>query len=124
MHARTHARVRVLVPLLVIALLSQSVLAEPWAYAQPPDGRDKRDGRATPQDYFIWEFLGGAFVGAASSRLVVEAILTSWCRDADDPEFCKRSGRVILRPLVYPLLVFVGTTAGILAVVPTNTSSG
>lgn len=109
MHVRTRAQTaRWLTYLLVIALALQAAMG-PWAYAQ--DAR-----RANPQDYFIWEFLGGAFVGATSSRLVVEAILSSWCQDADDPEFCRRSGRVILRPLVYPLLVFVGTTAGIFTV--------
>ncbi len=113
---RVHTRTQKafwLASLLVIFLTLQAVI-EPWAYAQTVQQQPAR--RANPQDYFIWEFLGGAFIGATSSRLVVEAILSSWCQDADDPEFCRRSGRVILRPLVYPLLVFVGTTAGIFTV--------
>lgn len=69
-----------------------------------------------PQEYFIYEFVGGLFGGAISGQMITESILTSWCAEADDPELCRRAGRVALRPVVYPALVFVGSTAGILTV--------
>lgn len=69
-----------------------------------------------PEDFFIWEFVGGAVGGALSSQAIVEGVLSSWCKGAQDPSLCKRAGRVALRPIGYPLLVFVGTTSSIWAI--------
>jgi hypothetical protein len=69
-----------------------------------------------PQDFFIWEFLGGAVGGAVGGQVIIEALLSEWCREAEDPRLCRRAGRVALRPIAYPMLVFAGSTTGIVAV--------
>lgn len=66
----------------------------------------------SPQEHFFLEFVGGSIGGAVGVK-VVEDILSSSCRATEDPELCRRAGRVILRPVGYPLAVFAGTAAGI-----------
>ena len=69
-----------------------------------------------PGDYFFWEFAAGSLGGWAVSSTATESILSSWCKEAENPELCRRAGRVALRPVIYPLLVFAGTTVGIFTV--------
>ncbi len=84
------------------------------SWAQAPD---QPRSSQKPEDFFFWEFLGGAVGGALAGPTILEGVLSSLCREAQDPkeaEVCRRGGRVALRPIAYPLLVFAGTTAGIL----------
>ncbi len=93
--------------MLLIAALTVSAMPRTlWAQPREPQ----------PGDYFVWEFAAGALGGWFVSSTATESIVSSWCRDAENPELCRRAGRVALRPVVYPLLVFVGTTVGIFTV--------
>ena len=88
------------------------------ALLQVADAQGSNEGQAgsKAEEFFIWEFLGGAIGGALSSQTVVSELLSSWCKAADDPGLCQRVGRAALRPIAYPLFVFAGTTLSITAV--------
>ena len=95
----------VMILLVSLALLLPSLPT--WASERPGP---------KPEDFFIWEFLGGAVGGAVGGQAIVEGLLSSWCKDAEDPTLCQRAGRVALRPIAYPLFVFAGTTTGIVTI--------
>lgn len=99
---------RALVVLLVVALGIFGFPRDLWA--QLP-GRE-----AKPGDYFFWEFAAGTMGGWLVSSTATETLVSSWCREAENPELCRRAGRVAVRPVIYPLLVFAGTTVGIFTV--------
>lgn len=100
-----------------LAVLTGLILGVLLAGAFPAlgEGADEQRG-PRPQDFFIWEFLGGAVGGAFGGQVIIETLLSSWCKEAEDPLLCRRAGRVALRPIAYPLFVFAGATVGITAV--------
>ncbi len=55
---------------------------------------------------------------------LVETLVSSWCKDAEDSALCERAGRVALRPIAYPLFVFAGTTIGIVTIGSMNGVEG
>ena len=98
---------RALVIVLSMALLVAGIPKAVFAQGGPAP---------SPGDYFFWEFAAGALGGWLVSSTTTETLLSSWCREAENPELCRRAGRVALRPVIYPLLVFAGTTVGIFTV--------
>jgi hypothetical protein len=111
MALRNPSATKMWVALVSVGLITAGVVAvaapvTAWAKEPPPN----------PQEFFIYEFVGGLFGGVLASYMTTEIILRSWCAEADDPGLCRRAGRVALRPIVYPALVFLGSTAGILTV--------
>lgn len=80
----------------------------------PPAGAqsDAQPDRPRAEDFFFAEFMGGSIGGALGVSLL-EQFLANACAGADEPRLCWTFGRSVLRPLGYPLLVFVGSSVGI-----------
>jgi len=104
---------------IVSSLLLLAVSEPPWA-----QGTDGTQSGPKPEEFFMWEFVGGAIGGAVGGQAIVEALLSSWCQGAEDIMLCQRAGRVALRPIAYPLFVFAGTTAGVLTIGAMNNVEG
>lgn len=102
---------------LILGIASGLVLsAAPvtWALDGP---KPLQQGETMGGGFSIWigEFVGGLLGGGLGVQSVEQA-LSYYCRDADDPEQCKRYGRVIVRPISYPIAISVWATSGILTV--------
>lgn len=82
--------------------------AGPSARAQA----DPRPDRPRAADFFFVEFIGGS-VGGALGVSILEQFYASACADADDPQLCWSIHRSAFRPTAYPILLFVGSSAGI-----------
>jgi hypothetical protein len=99
----------------VVMVVAVLLLGLPTMLSAAPDSTPDRPP-TKPEDFFIWEFLGGAAAGGVTGQVIVDSLLSSWCKGAEDPMLCRRAGRVALRPFAYPLFVFAGTTTGIVTV--------
>ena len=102
---------RLLAVLLIVGLGLLSAPSTGWAQADPrPDGPD----RPRAQDYFFAEFVGGGIGGALGVSLL-EQLFAAACADAEDPQLCWSLQRSGFRPLGYPILVFIGSSVGIVS---------
>jgi len=83
--------------------------------AQPPVWAQATSEPRQPsaEDYFFAEFMAGS-IGGLVAVSVLEQFFANACAGADDPQLCWSIGRSVYRPVGYPLLVFVGSSIGII----------
>jgi len=97
---------QVILVVLIAGVILISVQPPAWAQREP------RPDRPGTQGYFFAEFMGGS-IGGLMGVSVLEQFFANACSDADDPRLCWSIHRSVFRPLAYPLLVFMGSSAGI-----------
>lgn len=97
---------RILITALIAGIGLLAVQPPAWAQERP------RPDRPHPDDYFFAEFISGG-IGGALGVSVLEQFFAQVCADAEDPQLCWSLQRSGFRPVAYPLLVFIGSSAGI-----------
>ncbi len=99
---------RVLIVTLIAGVMVQAIQPLAWAQATP------QPRQPSAEDFFFAEFMGGS-IGGLVAVSVLEQFFANACAGADDPQLCWSIGRSVYRPIGYPLLVFVGSSIGIVA---------
>ncbi len=97
---------RAIVAALAIGLMLIPLPSTAWAQDSPSADRPNA------QDYYFAEFMGGG-IGGLVGVSALEQYFAYICSDVDDPQLCWPTVRSVYRPIGYPLLVFVGSSAGI-----------
>jgi hypothetical protein len=99
---------------LVLIIFSTGIITPILAYGQhggPEKPYDK------PENYILWEMLTGFLAGAVTSTDVNNYLISSYCKGAKtekDFQFCRAAFlSFYAAPVLYPLLVFGGSSIGI-----------
>ncbi|MBI1730135.1 hypothetical protein HY229_04990 [Candidatus Acetothermia bacterium] len=89
--------------------------------ATPILANEQNSGSSKPYDrpdnYILWEMLTGFLAGAVTSKDVNDYLINSYCKDSKtekDFQFCRAAFlSFYAAPVLYPLLVFGGSSIGI-----------